>query len=1470
MSWAISRIRLSQIGPATARFEGFLDLRGADSAPGSAVALRLVNQGGKGVLLQHLLNLLVPGQRGIIGEKETLAKLGKFVLGGDLAHLAVEWRRGDELLVTGKTMRWRHEHPSADNSDLIVHFYCFRPDGLTLDNLPFARDGRRLRHQDFHRVLADALTDHARGEHDLVHTTDQRKWTKALRDRGIDSDLFRYQVRMNHQEGGADQLLTSLKTNDAFLRFFVDILAEDDDLARLTAMVSAQRASLVRREVVAAEARLFRELAQTGASLGELAHARKRAQKRLGHSRREAQLLWLALTCTRSAANERLPELEERRRETQLQATTARREQATARLQSAEARVRAAELESEHAADAAAEHEQAVDDRERTWEAWRAAGPIAEAADARARLEAITSALERLDRNSEPLRRLAEEAGERLYRALSATLKALDAQIRDLNRRVAIAAGKEKDARKEADASAQEAAGLQQRLVAARQEHTRHQRARDVLARDGILAAGVLAADQLAAVTDEHQRRATALTALRERLSDARDRARRTGEKHQTTLRASEQVTARAERTRDRLKALEAEVTEVASLEGVAAALGQRDGAAQLWKDRDGAAVRLAENEARAQLRLARLLAEEHAEREVIEQIAAGHPGLIPPDQDCRQVLEHLAARKVPAASGWRYVHDARSPELWSESLKRCGALAAAVVLVAADADTADTLVEELAAQLPGLRRTVPVCTSEEFEALLDGQAPGAASRRVVDAGPGMVDPAAAEQHRAALDESLQGAAESRAKHEDEMRHATQLRLACTALWERHPADPRPAARLDAERAEQERAEADRQVELARRANAQAAEDLAGLEQRATTDERHLADLRLTRVRLEPVAADELRLAADEHDPTKLGLLRSAQIERRDAALADEENARLSIRVLDEECRAMMEDRRARVDERARITLRANGSAADPPSQLQPTRAVFAAALERWQAASTDEELVAERHAAEAALSDAQRRRDKFSADVLAAAAGLMSSGRYDAERRQDGEDRAHKLLTEARQALGGALKLHEQAQQAHATAGDARDELEAELAAAGVKRMLDPDERFSYASIDEARAGAQAAAERAADADRRRSRAASQEARLREDVAQVRQRAETCRRLLGRLPEHPDPTADADVLTDDSDELDRMVELAERQHREADDEIQDVKRRLSDVARALRQIARSESWPDEAGRTLRQTLLAHDELLELADWATGALDGIAARAAACDEELRELDERTGGLVEFFTQLTARCCALLRRLASVSRMPEGLGGWTGRSFITASVPTRPTDAALRDRVERTLKAALESEQDSRLRGADLLFRAIVAACEGRAPAIRFLKPDIGLPHQRVALGEGMSGGQGVTAAVALYCALANLRREAVAAQLTASGGGTLLLDNPFGKTTSPELLSIMFRVARRLGVQLVCLTPSTEDAVVAQFPVLLQLRNSRGVRDGLRHVRLQEVEHRETLAQADGNVSAVRLTRQDP
>lgn len=1471
MSWAISRIRLSQIGPATARYEGILDLRAPDGNPARAVALRLVNQGGKGVLLQHLLNVLVPGQRGIIGEKETWTKLGKFVLGGDLAHLAIEWRRADELLITGKTMRWRHGHPSSDSRDLLVHFYCFRPDGLTLDNLPFIRDGQRLTHAAFHRALADALTEHARGDHDAVHTTEHGKWVAALRDRGIDSDLFRYQVRMNHQEGGADQLLTTLKTNDAFLRFFVEILADEDDLKQLSAMVAAQRTALARRELVAGEAGVCQALADAAAPLAALAADERAARERLGRAQRDAQLLWLALDRTRAAADAQAPDLEVRRRQATSEMTSARREQATARLQGADARVQLAELQLDAADRDLGERRDAVTTLERQWNGWRATGPMADVASAEAQLRAIATVEDQRNRDAAPLLTQAERMGALLHRALTRAVETLDRDVSAAEARAAQAVTTQQDARARADAAHHTAAALQQRLEHARRQHSALERDRNRLVDDGVLPAGVQASDHLPVVVDQRDGTAGTLESLRDHLNTAEHRASATADARRD---AAEDVAA-AERDDDAARkaqrALNQEINAVAELPGLAAALDQSEGSVSLWPDVERTLARLADHEQRAQLRLAGQLAEEHAHREIVEHIAADEPGLVPPDDECRAVLDHLLIRKVAAASGWRYVHESRPADGWHDALGRAGVLAASVVLTAVDAPAADRLVAKLAGELPALRRPVALLTSDEFERLLAAQpADGEIGQRAVTATPGLADPLAAEHRRGELEDELAGAADARGELERALSDATALRLAYKALVGRYPDDPRPAASAKVADSERHLDRARALYRPAVEAERQAAEDLVALHERIDRADALQRQLDLAVARLEPVAEAERRLDGDEHDPRVIAALLAAQQELRDQARADEEVAHDARCEAQDDIRAHADERQARLDERSQITFVVQNPATDETHHdLHYHRAAYHAAVERWRAASTDEQLAADRRRAEADLADAQQRRDQFEADVLALAAQLLADGRAGSDRRRR-EEHAHRRLSDGQRAMGAAQSARNDAAEAHDSAVSERDRLEQELAAAGQKRTLDESERPRLASVDDARAAARSAEQRGADADRRRNRAASQEAGLRDQLRVTQQRAATCRRLLGRLPEHPDPAAEAAALADDVDALDGLVDDAVAALTRTADELEAVNRERSEVARHLRRIALDDRQPPDAARQLRQTIVAHGEHLELAVWATATQPQIAARAASSAQELAHLDQRTGGVVDFYTQLTARFTGLLRRLSSVSKMPEGLGGWSGRSFITASLPTRPADAALRDRIERTLSAALESGQDSRLRGPDLLFRGILAACDERAPTIRFLKPDIGLPYQPVALGEGMSGGQGVTAAVALYCGLANLRREAVSAQLTATGGGTLLLDNPFGKATSPELLGIMFRVADRLGVQLVCLTPSTEDAVVAQFPVLLQLRNSRGVRDGLRHVRVQDTRYRDALSGTGDAIDAVRLTRKRP
>lgn len=1472
MSWSISRIRLSQIGPATARYEGILDLRNSSGGAADSVALRLVNQGGKGVLLQHMLNVLVPGQRGIIGEKETWTKLGKFVLDTDLAHLAIEWRRADELLITGKTMRWRHGHPSSDSRDLLVHFYCFRPDGLTLETLPFVREGQRLNHVDFHRVLTDALSEHARGDHEAVQTTEHGKWIAALRDRGIDSDLFRYQVRMNHQEGGADQLLTSLKTNETFLRFFVEILADEDELKQLTAMVAAQRTALARRELVAAEAEICQRLADVAAPLLPLATELEAAEARMGRARRDAQLLWLSVQRTRAQSEAELPTLNEQRRQAASDMTAARREQSLARLERFDAQVQAAERELREAEDAVVEENAAVTRRERHWKAWRAALPLSEVAAVEAQLRAIAAAEEQLDRAAAPLRERAERAGSQLRRALTRAIEALDLEIEGADERIATEQGRAASAREQADAAQGTVASLERQLADARRRHGELARDRERLVRDDILPAGVRASDHLPTVTGELEAATRLLEQLRERLPGAEREADRTRAERESATGLLAATETAAQTARDALAAVELGINSVTALASLAAALGQSEGSVSLWSDPGESRERLGQYEQRAQLQLAGHLAEEHAQREVAERIAADPSGLVPPDEECRTVLDAIAARAVTGASGWRYIHQSRQPADWQSALAQAGSFAGCVVLTSLDSGEADRLVTELGDRLESLRRAVPVLTSDEFERLLGDEKHGPANTRAVWGTAGLVDPLAAERHRTTLEETLARSAGRQAELEGAVREATELRLACVGLWEHYPADPRPDARTALTEAGQAIVGSQASLRRAIDAEAEATDALEGLRGRIREAEGQHRRFELASLRLEPVASTEQRLSGPEHDLDTLTTRLAAERDARTSARDEENAAAAAERTARDEHRSLSGDRAARVAERAAITVPASEESAEdaPPPDLLHARSDYLAAVERWRSASTDEQLAAQRRRAESTLADAQRDRDAFAADALAEARQLLADGHADAHRRAAGEERAHQLLAAEQEALGAAKSSRDETATRRDQALAEQQTVQEELASAGQKRALDESERTVYATAAEARAGAHAAAQRESEADRRRNRAASQETGLRDRIQRAEQRAATCRRLLARLPAHPDPEAHAEPLTDEIDALDQLVEEAAGALQRAEVEIVQIHSEQSEVARRLRDIALDQTYADEAARQLRQTIVAHGEPLELARWATQTQPQIAARGASSAQELEHLDRRTSGVVDFYAQLTARFTGLLRRLAAVSRMPDGLGGWSGRSFIAASMPSKPTDAALRDRIERALSVALASDQESRLRGPELLFRAIIAACDGRAPTIRFLKPDIGLPYQPVPLGEGMSGGQGVTAAVALYCSLANLRREALAIQLTARGGGALLLDNPFGKTTSAELLSIMFSVAERLGVQLVCLTPSTEDAVVDRFEVMLQLRNSRGVRDGLRHVRVQEVRHRDALAQSDGTISAARLTREQP
>jgi hypothetical protein len=130
-------------------------------------------------------------------------------------------------------------------------------------------------------------------------------------------------------------------------------------------------------------------------------------------------------------------------------------------------------------------------------------------------------------------------------------------------------------------------------------------------------------------------------------------------------------------------------------------------------------------------------------------------------------------------------------------------------------------------------------------------------------------------------------------------------------------------------------------------------------------------------------------------------------------------------------------------------------------------------------------------------------------------------------------------------------------------------------------------------------------------------------------------------------------------------------------------------------------------------------------------------------------------------------------------------------------------------------------------------------------------SIEILKPRIDgqvmyCPPDRI--DQEFSGGQILTLAVLVYCALSRVRSA------HRTGGsrppGTLLLDNPFGAASAETLISMQHRLAAHSGIQLVCATGLNEANVERAFSsagsVIVKLRNDGDQRRNQSFLRIRE------------------------
>ncbi|TDC67890.1 hypothetical protein [Streptomyces hainanensis] len=1488
--------------PAPAQADFFEDEPvGPPRRPAPAGVLFLENGGGKSVLLKLIFSVMLPGHRNTLGGASS-GVLRKFLLADDCGHVALEWQHTltGETVVVGKVSEWRGRQVSGDPRKFAEAWYSFRPGpGMSLDSLPVAESsalrpradgtsgaaGRRRTMKGFRDVLTE--TGRAYPNLDVVWEEIHERWVEHLNRLGLDPELFRYQREMNADEGEAAGLF-AVKNDSDFTDLLLRAVTDTRDTDGLADLVHGFAHKLGRRAELGAEREFTAGSLDLLTRIGQAAGERDASRTVHLAAEHRARALAGLLAARGAAERARAAELAEGVATAAHAVTDAERARATA------ARV-AAELAYRHAslALAAAEKSAAAGRRELTeartlHAAWQAAETVLQHRAAADRSARVAAAIREAERDAAPALAARGRAAAALVRALHTAAGSSERAAAEEEDRSATLQAEAEAAHRDATTAATEAQRarsesehLRQRLAEVEQETEQAVRAGWLDGADPARAAlAATDAERAAVAAFETAREAARRTAEASRAASAdHTRAELAAARAADAAQAAEGAWAAERRTAATLAA-EARIAELLGLPV------ESEGPALTAEDLDRAAEQLAE------LLDERVTA---AERQLFELrtaaaddsrilAALGDGGLLPPGPDVLATVEFLGEHGIPALPGWRYLAQAVNPADHATVLAARPELVDGVVITdpASHARAREALAG--AALLP--RSAVAVGTAAAL--LAPTPPPGGPDSGVflVTPNPAMHDERAADDERRALRERAGG-------RDTEIRDlagrvtADRTLAARLASWRAGC----PAGRLAELAAAAQRAAAE--AEAAGRQLVEAAAVRAETEEVATQaagarDERQEAAQHARRA-ADALAGLAFRLRERPRWSTRLRELGVEAAEAAEAAAAELERAR-----------AADEDRRTvqRVADDARRTARAlraeraevtgvpdDGEPESAPAEGSPSlpalREAYRSASQLYEKVGVGADLRAEQARAEGDESAALAALDRLSNKVRTRAARLLEGLEgADGPSRQAAAARAESLvqLLESRASTASEQlgRLRGEAERLAPTEGGAHIELPAERIpadAAGAKDLLRAA-TAELAAHEDAHASAVAAHE-----DLLRDHRTAQEA-----AGGFEETAVSLRDQL-RDPAPGAASADAGEAAAEPPAEPYQGGLAEARQAAAD-----ARRALRTHAAAL---AAAEAAVREAGdRLVRHAnstryeqvrTPARQQIRELpaaalpanaAAWA----EAFAPRLRVLTDELEQLERNRDGIVDRLRGLVESALATLRSAQRLSRLPEGLGEWSGQEFLRIRFED-PDQATLAERlgevIDETTRAAVRKNSDLRRDGVSLLLRGVQAALAPKGVRVEILKPDAVLRAERVPvgqMGDVFSGGQLLTAAIALYCTMAALRGNDRGRDRHRHAG-TLFLDNPIGRANATYLLELQRAVADALGVQLLYTTGLFDTTALAEFPLVIRLRNDADLRAGLKYISVEE-HLRPGLPQQDpsaepvhGEITATRVFR---
>ncbi|MFA3836680.1 hypothetical protein [Streptomyces aureus] len=1521
--------------PAPTQAEFFEDEPvGPPRRPAPAGVLFLENGGGKSVLLKLIFSVMLPGHRNTLGGASS-GVLRKFLLADDCGHVALEWQHTltGECVVVGKVSEWRGRQVSNDPRKFAEAWYSLRPGpGMSLDSLPVAESsavrasgegvsgaqGRRRTMKGFR----DALTDAGKAyPHLEVHWEEiHDRWNEHLGDLGLDPELFRYQREMNADEGEAAGLFAVKKDSD-FTDLLLRAVTDTRDTDGLADLVSGFGNKLGRRAELIAE----REFTAGSVDLlGRIVDAADtRARARDVHAGAERRTRTLARRLAARAALERGRAADLAQQVTAAAHTVGEAEQARGRsaLIASELAYRHASLALAGAEKAAAAQKRELADARTLHAAWQAAEAVLRHRAAADRSARVAVAIREAERDAAPALAARAKAAADLVRALHGAAESAEQLANEGEERSAALQEAGETAHRDATIAATEAqrarsevGHLRQRLSEVEQETAEAVRAGwlDDTAPDADPARAALAASDAEKTTVAAWD--TARDAARRASEHAREAAGAEARAELTAARAADAATAAehaygAEHRAAGALAREERVAELLGLSGApgipavgvpaprgAAADGGVTGHARAaTAPRDLTETPLtAEELDRAADDLKALLDDgvASAERQLFDLRTAaaddarilgalGDGGLLPPGPDVLATVEFLGEHGIPALPGWRYLAQAVDPADHARVLAARPELVDGVVIT--DPDTHARAREALggAALLP--RSAVAVGTAAALLAPTPHEETGDSGVFLVPPNPAMHDEHAADEERQALrtraterDEEIRALAARLSKDRELAARIGSWRTGC------------PAGRL-AELtavAQEARAFADEaEAELAEARTVRAEADETSVEATRVRDERQDAAQRARRVadalaglafRLRERAGWQVKLRelADEaveseaRAQTCLERARSADEDRR-AAQRAADDARRTARAL----RAERAEIAGAPDDVPADPEQPAPESATPKPSLPALREAYRAASQVYEKVGVGADLRAEQARAESDESAALAELDRLSNKVRTRAAQLLESpDGSDGPSRQAAAARADELvqILEARVSTAseqlGRLR-GEAERHAPGDGDDAHTELPDDLVPTGAEhaQTLLRTATGELAARTDALTVARAAHTELLDAHR-----------AAEDATGGFE--ETAALLKDLLREHPDRH---ESEQDEPEPYPGTLEEARQAAAEARRSLRGCAADLSAAEASVRDasdilVRHANATRYEQVRTPARQQIRELPASSLPEHAQKWADAFAPRLRVLTDELEQLERNRDSIVDRLRGLVESALATLRSAQRLSRLPEGLGEWSGQEFVRIRFE-EPDQATLVERlgevVDEATRAALKKNSDLRRDGMSLLLRGVAAALQPKGIAVEILKPDAVLRAERVPvgqMGDVFSGGQLLTAAIALYCTMAALRSNDRGRDKHRHAG-TLFLDNPIGRANATYLLELQRAVSDALGVQLLYTTGLFDTTALAEFPLVIRLRNDADLRAGLKYISVEE-HLRPGLPQQDpaeetvhGEITATRM-----